>query len=59
MKKFELFAGSAVWITISLLMAAAALEPVDVQARTAHRDAIASACPDGSAHAMGCASIHL
>ncbi|HEY0150067.1 MAG TPA: hypothetical protein VGB70_13830 [Allosphingosinicella sp.] len=33
MKKFEAFAGSAVWMAVSLLMAAAALEPVQVHAQ--------------------------
>ncbi len=35
MKKFEAFAGSAVWMAVSLLMAAAALEPVEVDAGAA------------------------
>ena len=60
MKTYEAFIGSAVWLTVSLLMAAAALEPVDVQARTHDRQAALASCADGSAHlAMGCQSIHL
>ena len=60
MKKFEAIIGTAVWMTISLLMAAAALEPVEVRARTVERHAALSTCPDGSAQlAMGCESIHL
>jgi hypothetical protein len=61
MKKFEAIAGSAVWMAVALLMAAAALEPVEVQARTVSGEALAAAtCADGSAQlAMGCESIHL
>lgn len=61
MKKFEAIAGSAVWMAVALLMAAAALEPVEVQARTVAAEAVAVAtCADGSAKlAMGCESIHL
>lgn len=61
MKKFEALAGSAVWMAVTLLMAAAALEPVEVQAQTLSVEAVAVAtCADGSAHlALGCASIHL
>jgi hypothetical protein len=61
MKKFEAIAGSAVWMAVALLMAAAALEPVEVQAQTPPAVAAAVAtCADGSAQlAMGCESIHL
>ena len=61
MKKFEAVAGSAVWMAVTLLMAAAALEPVEVQARTLAVEAAAVAtCADGSTQlAMGCESIHL
>jgi hypothetical protein len=31
MKNFEAFTGSAVWIAVSVLMAAAALEPVEIR----------------------------
>ena len=59
MRKLEAIAGSAVWMAVSLLMAAAALEPVEVQARTPELVAVAT-CADGSAQlAMGCESIHL
>ena len=59
MKKFEALAGSMVWMAVSLLMAAAALEPVEVRARTMETAAVAT-CADGSAQlAMGCESIHL
>lgn len=33
MRKFEVFAGSAVWMAISFIMLFAALEPVEVRAR--------------------------
>ena len=61
MKKLEAYVGSAVWIAVSLLMAAAALEPVQVQAQTRAPERVASAaCADGGAElAMGCESIHL
>ena len=60
MKKFEALIGTVVWMTVSLLMAAAALEPVEVKARTVESQASLSACPDGSAQlAMGCETIHL
>jgi hypothetical protein len=59
MKRFEAYAGTAVWMAVSLLMAAAALEPVEVQAQTLETVAVAT-CGDGSAQlAMGCESIHL
>jgi hypothetical protein len=60
MSKFEAFAGTAVWMTVALLMAAAALEPVEVQARTLPSETAVATCADGSAHlVMGCESIHL
>ena len=61
MKKYEAITGSAVWMAVSLLMAAAALEPVEVQAKTIETAAVSVAtCADGSARlAMGCESIHL
>jgi hypothetical protein len=61
MKKYEAFTGAAVWMAVTLLMAAAALEPVEVQARTLAPPAVAVAtCGDGAAElAMGCESIHL
>jgi hypothetical protein len=61
MKRFEAITGSAVWMAVALLMAAAALEPVEVQARVLSVEAVAVAtCADGSAQlAMGCESIHL
>jgi hypothetical protein len=61
MKKYEAITGSAVWMAVSLLMAAAALEPVEVQAQTIETAAVSVAtCADGSARlAMGCESIHL
>ena len=59
MKKFEALAGSAVWMAVSLLMAAAALEPVEARTRMVEAAAVAT-CADGSAQlAMGCESIHL
>jgi hypothetical protein len=59
MKKFEAYAGSTLWMAVSLLMAAAALEPVEVQAQPVDTAAVAT-CADGSAQlAMGCESIHL
>jgi hypothetical protein len=61
MKKYEAFTGAAVWMAVTLLMAAAALEPVEVQAQTLEAPAVASGtCGDGAAElAMGCESIHL
>jgi hypothetical protein len=60
MRKFEAFAGAAIWMAVSLVMAAAALEPVEVQARTVQTDIAVATCADGSAAlAMGCESIHL
>ena len=60
MKKFEAYAGSAVWVAVSLLMTAAALEPVEVKAQTLPASVAMASCADGSAHlAMGCESIHL
>ena len=61
MKRFEVVAGSAVWMAVTLLMAAAALEPVEVQAQARPAETVAVAtCADGSARlAMGCESIHL
>jgi hypothetical protein len=61
MHRFEAIAGSAVWMAVALLMAAAALEPVQVRAQTQKSQAIAVAtCAEGSAElAMGCESIHL
>ena len=61
MRKLEAYMGSAVWMAVSLVMIAAALEPVELRAevRTAERLALAE-CADGSALlAMGCESIHL
>jgi hypothetical protein len=48
-------------MAVALLMAAAALEPVQVRAQTQKSQAIAVAtCAEGSAElAMGCESIHL
>jgi hypothetical protein len=60
MKKFEAIAGSAIWIAVSLLMAAAALEPVEVRAQALETAAAAPTCAEGSAElVMGCQSIHL
>ena len=61
MKNFEAFAGSAVWMAVALLMAAAALEPVEVRAKALETELVAVAtCADGSASLiMGCESIHL
>ena len=65
MKKFEAYAGSAVWMAVSLLMTAAALEPVEARTPGAEREPCAEAtaaalCADGSVQlAMGCASVHL
>ncbi len=57
MRKLEAIAGSAIWMAVSLIMAAAALEPVE--ARPLDAAAVAT-CADGSARlAMGCESIHL
>ena len=61
MRKLDAYAGGTVWIAVSLVMIAAALEPVELRAsvRPAERIAIAE-CADGSALlAMGCESIHL
>lgn len=59
MKKFEAFAGSTLWMAASVLMAAAALEPVAVQAHGLETAAVAG-CGEGKAElAMGCESIHL
>jgi hypothetical protein len=61
MHRFEAIAGSAVWVAVALLMAAVALEPVEVRAHAPEAAAVAFAtCADGSAQlAMGCESIHL
>ena len=61
MKKLEAYVGSAIWIAVSLLMAAAALEPVEVRAKALETELVAVAtCADGSASLiMGCESIHL
>jgi hypothetical protein len=59
MKNFRAFAGSAIWMAVALLMAAAALEPVDVRAQ-ALETAVVASCADGSVSLiMGCESIHL
>jgi hypothetical protein len=62
MNRFEIVTGSAMWMAVSLLMAAAALEPVAVgaQAPGPEREMAVALCSDGSARlAMGCESIHL
>ncbi len=62
MRKLEIVTGSAIWMTVSLLMAAAALEPVAVGAETPgpQTEMAVALCADGSARlAMGCESIHL
>lgn len=62
MRKFEVVTGSAMWIAVSVLMAAAALEPVSARAQVPSLKAEApiALCADGSARlAMGCESIHL
>jgi hypothetical protein len=61
MHRFEAIAGSVVWIAVALLMAAVALEPVEVHAQPSAAQTVAAAtCADGSAElAMGCESIHL
>lgn len=61
MRKLETLAGSAVWVAVSLVMMAAALEPVEVRAQAAPAERLVIAeCADGSALlAMGCESIHL
>lgn len=53
MKKFEVYTGGAVWMAVSLLMAAAALEPVDVRGPTRDAQVAAAAC------ATDCASARL
>jgi hypothetical protein len=62
MNRFEAVTGSAAWMTVSLLLAAAALEPVasGAQAPGPNRDLAVAHCADGSARpAAGCESIHL
>lgn len=62
MSKLDTYAGSAAWIAVSLLMTAAALEPVAVKAGppAPARELAMASCADGSAQlAMGCESIHL
>ena len=61
MTKFEAIGGSVVWAAVALMMAAAALEPVEVRAQPQPPEAVAIAsCADGTAElAMGCESIHL
>jgi hypothetical protein len=63
MQKFEAIAGSTIWIATALLMAAAALEPVEVRAQTpaaAAKAVVVATCDDGSAQlALGCESMHL
>jgi hypothetical protein len=53
MRKFDAVAGSALWMAISLLMAASALEPVDIGLRqgAAHIAAAScsSTCPERAA----------
>ncbi|HEX8579318.1 MAG TPA: hypothetical protein VF655_06960 [Allosphingosinicella sp.] len=46
MNKFEALGGSAVWMAVALLMAAAALEPVDVGGRQGAVHLSAAACSD-------------
>jgi hypothetical protein len=61
MRDLETYAGSAVWMAVALLMAGAALEPVEPGSARADAPAYAvSLCADGTANlAMGCESIHL
>jgi hypothetical protein len=50
MRKFEVFAGSAVWMAISFIMLFTALEPVAL--RAGHLDvaqSLSGACLDGAA----------
>ncbi|HEX9954104.1 MAG TPA: hypothetical protein VGB48_02680 [Allosphingosinicella sp.] len=44
MKKFEAIGGSALWMAVALLMAAAALEPVDIGGRQGAVHVAAAAC---------------
>ena len=61
MRKLEAYTGGAVWMAVSLVMLAAALEPVELRAEVRPLDRVAIAeCADGSVLlAMGCESIHL
>ncbi len=62
MNRFEVVTGSAMWMAVSLLMAAAALEPVGVGAQVPgpDRETAAALCADGSAQsAPACESSHL
>jgi hypothetical protein len=61
MQKFEAFTGSAVWVALSLLMLATALEPVEVSAAPIHREkhAFGPCGVDQAELAMGCETIHL
>jgi hypothetical protein len=63
MKRFEVATGSAIWAAVSLLMAAAVLEPVAVHANpglTAQELALCLGSGDQLArHAASCEGTHL
>ena len=60
MKKFEVYASGALWIAVTLLMAAAALEPVELKARASQVKTASAACTGGAAGATArCETVRL
>lgn len=58
MRKWEAIGGGTLWALVAILMASAALQPVEVSA--AGPMLTVSLCDDGSlTPIMGCTSIHL
>ena len=51
MKKFEVYASGALWIAVTVLMTAAALEPVEFKARTPNVKTAFAGCTGGAAGA--------
>jgi hypothetical protein len=59
-KKFEVYASGAFWIAVTVLMAAAALEPVELKARAPQVKIASAACTGGAAEATArCETIRL
>jgi hypothetical protein len=50
-KKFEVYASGALWVAVTVLMTAAALEPVALKARTPHEKTASAGCTAGAAGA--------
>ena len=61
MRKWEAIGGGTLWAMVAILMASAALQPVDVPASAAAEpDEFVALCGEGGASpVMGCNSIHL